>query len=128
LIADSLLAVVAQRLVRKNCQYCKEEYKPHVKVIEKVAELVPAGSTFYKGRGCNKCNNTGYSGRVMIVEILKISDTISQMIGKNKSKFEIAKVAQEKGLFTPMVSDGVSKALHGIIPLEEVTRVARGEH
>lgn len=128
LIADSLLAVVAQRLVRKNCKYCKEEYKPHIKIIEKVADHIPAGSTFYKGKGCNKCNNTGFSGRVMIVEILKISDTISQMIGKNKSKFEISKVAQEKGLFTPMLSDGVSKALHGIIPLEEVTRVAKGEH
>ena len=64
----------------------------------------------------------------MIVEILKINDTISQMIAKNKSKYEISSVAKEKGLFTPMSSDGVSKALRGVIPLEEVTRVSRGEH
>ena len=128
LIADSLLAVVAQRLVRKNCKYCNEKYKPHSKLIEKVAKYIPPNSVFYKGKGCNKCGNTGYSGRVMIVEILSINGTLSQMIAQNKNKFEILKVAQEEGLFMPMIVDGVSKALRGLIPLEEVMRVTTGGH
>jgi general secretion pathway protein E/type IV pilus assembly protein PilB len=128
LIADSLLGVVAQRLVRKNCQYCKVEYKPHVKILNHVSEHIPAEAIFYKGRegGCPKCNMTGYDGRIMLVEILKINDTISQMIATNKNKFEIAKVAKEEGLFTPMVHDGLNKALAGIVPLEEVVRVTKG--
>ncbi|MEA1955102.1 MAG: ATPase, T2SS/T4P/T4SS family [Campylobacterota bacterium] len=126
LIADSLLAIVAQRLVRKNCLHCRHVYKPHAKILEKVSKYIPKDAVFYKGRGCNKCNKTGYSGRVMIVEILKLNDEISKMISQNKNKFEIAKVAQESGIFTPMVFDGVSKALKGIIPLEEVIRVTKG--
>ncbi len=126
LIADSLLAVVAQRLVRKNCKYCKQEYKPHAKLLEQVKEYLPENPIFYKGKGCSKCNMEGYSGRIMIVEILKINDKISQMISKNANKFEIAKAAIEDGVFTPMISDGVKKALDGIISLEEVLRVTKG--
>ncbi len=126
LIADSLLAVVAQRLVRKNCEYCKVEYKPHKNLLAKVQSYVGTNPLFYKGKGCPKCNMSGYNGRLMIVEILQISDAISLMISNNASKFEIAKAAQEEGMFTPMVADGVKKALQGIIPLEEVMRVTKG--
>ncbi|MEA1982078.1 MAG: ATPase, T2SS/T4P/T4SS family [Campylobacterota bacterium] len=126
LIADSLLAIVAQRLVRKNCTYCKEEYHPHVKLLTQVRDHLPENPIFYKSKGCTKCGMSGYSGRIMIVEILKVNDKISQMISGNASKFEIAKVAQEEGLFRPMVGDGVKKALQGVIPLEEVMRVTKG--
>ena len=126
LIADSLLAVVTQRLVRKNCQYCKEEYKPHVKLLEHVKRYLPDNAVFYKGKGCHRCNMTGYSGRIMIVEILKINDRVSQLISENKSKFEISKVAQEDGVFTLMVKDGLKKALNGLTSLEEVVRVTKG--
>jgi len=126
LIADSLLAIVAQRLVRKNCVHCREKYHPHSKLLERIpAKYIKKDAVFYKGRGCKKCNMTGYKGRVMIVEILKINDKISQMISQNKNKFEIAQEAQEAGFFTPMVSDGISKALKGIISLEEVMRVTK---
>jgi len=125
LIADSLLAIVAQRLVRKNCVHCREKYHPHPKVLEKIPVKFSKKAVFYKGVGCNKCNMTGYKGRVMIVEILKINSEISQMISQNKNKFEIAKVAEKSGFFTPMVMDGVSKALKGLIPLEEVMRVTK---
>ena len=126
LIADSLLAIVAQRLVRKNCQYCKEEYNPHNKLIDQVKDYLPSDAIFYKGKGCQKCGMSGYDGRIMIVEILKINNEISQMIAKNKSKFDIAAKSAEIGLFSPMVSDGVKKAMAGIITLEEVVRVAKG--
>ncbi len=126
LIADSLLAIVAQRLVRKNCIHCKEEYRPHAKLLEKVSDYIPPNPIFHKSKGCSKCGMSGYSGRVMIVEILKVNELISQMISKNKNKFEIAQVAEEKGFFTPMISDGISKALQGITTIEEVMRVAKG--
>ncbi|MEA1918880.1 MAG: GspE/PulE family protein [Campylobacterota bacterium] len=126
LIADSLLAVVAQRLVRKNCKYCNAEYKPHHNLIKQVEAYLPKNPVFHKGKGCPKCNMTGYSGRIMIVEILQINDQISQLISGNANKFEIAKMAKEIGLFTPMLHDGMKKALEGSIPLEEVMRVTRG--
>ena len=125
LIADSLLAIVAQRLVRKNCQLCKVEYKPHVKLINQVKDFLPADPIFYKGKGCQKCGMSGYDGRIMLVEILKINSKISQMIAANASKFDISKVAEEEGLFSQMANDGIKKALRGVIPLEEVARVTK---
>jgi len=126
LIADSLLAVVAQRLVRKNCKYCTVEYKPHKKLLSHVEEYITPETVFYKGKGCTKCNMSGFDGRVMILEILKVNDKISEMIAKNMSKYEIAKTAQAEGLFKPMVADGIKKATQGLIPLEEVMRVTKG--
>jgi len=125
LIADSLLAIVAQRLVRKNCKYCKEEYKPHVKMLNQVKDLLPEDAVFYKGKGCPRCGNSGYDGRIMLVEILKVNDKISQMVSENKNKFELSKAAQEDGMYSPMVKDGLKKALLGVIELEEVIRVTR---
>ncbi len=125
LIADSLLAVVAQRLVRKNCQYCLEEYNPHIKLINQVQDYIPEHYKFFKSKGCQKCEMSGYSGRMMIVEILKINSEISQMIANNTSKFDISNRAEELGLFTPMVEDGIKKALRGVVTLEEVVRVAK---
>ncbi len=126
LIADSLLAVVAQRLVRKNCIHCTQEYKPHQSLLRQVREYLPENPVFHKGKGCPKCNMTGYSGRIMIVEILQINNKISQAISNNANKFEIATLAQEEGFFTPMLHDGLTKVLAGLIPLEEVLRVTRG--
>lgn len=125
LIADALIAVVAQRLVRKNCKYCKEQYTPNRKILSQVKEYLPENPIFYKGKGCSKCNMTGYDGRVMIVEILNVNENISQMISENATKFEIAKTAKAKGLYKPMIADGVNKALQGITTLEEVFRVAK---
>ena len=125
LIADSLLAVVAQRLVRRNCIHCNTVYKPQKSIIRQIEEFIPQDAVFHKGKGCPKCNMTGYSGRVMILEILQINDKISQLISTNANKFEIAKMAKEEGMFTPMLQDGINKALQGIIPLEEVMRVTR---
>jgi len=126
LIADSLLAIVAQRLVRKNCKYCTKEHKPHKKLLEHIKDFLPENPKFYKGVGCPRCAMTGHDGRIMVVEILKVNNKISQMIATNSSKFEIAKVAQEYNLFKPMVYDALKKALEGTIPLEEVVRITRG--
>ena len=125
LISDSLIGVVAQRLVRNICASCKQEFNPPVKSIEKVKEYLPETYTFYKGEGCIKCSFTGYSGRTMISEILRISETVSHMISINMNKYEIARKAEEEDDFEPMIIDGMAKALRGVTTLEEVLRVAK---
>lgn len=125
LIADSLVGIVAQRLVRKICPLCKKEHNPPKATIDKIKEHLPENYQFYKGEGCVKCTFTGYSGRTMISEILKISETVSHMISINMNKYEISRSAEENGEFQPMLIDGITKALRGETTLEEVIRVAK---
>jgi type II secretory ATPase GspE/PulE/Tfp pilus assembly ATPase PilB-like protein len=124
LIADSLVGIVTQRLVRQICLNCKVEHKPQLTIIEKVKEYLPETYTFYHGKGCSKCEFTGYKGRIMICEILNITDTISTQISEEKNKHEIYQEAL-KGGFEPMVIDGIGKALESTTTLEEVLRVVR---
>ena len=125
LIADSLVGVLAQRLVRKICPYCKKEHKSPRKMLEKIKKYLPQDYEFYKGEGCIRCGFSGYSGRTMISEILQISETISHLISINMNKYEIAKKAEENDGFEPMIVDGVKKAMQGITTLDEVLRVAK---
>lgn len=125
LIADSLIAVVAQRLVRTICPYCKHEIKPHVSVLNRIGDLLPDNATFYAGKGCVKCNNTGYAGRILISEILQITENIAKMVSAGKSKYEISKFARESEGFEPMIIDGIYKASQGVTTLDEVLRVTK---
>jgi len=125
LIADSLVGIVAQRLVRKICPECKSETKPHKNLLRRVERWITEDSKFYAGKGCPKCNNTGYSGRLLISEILMVNETIAKMIADESSKYEIARFAQEHNGFEPMIIDGLSKVLRGITTLDEVLRVTK---
>ncbi len=125
LISDSLIGVIAQRLVRTICPSCKETFSPPLKAVEKVKDYLPENYQFYKGRGCVKCNFSGYKGRTMICEIMKVTETVSHMISINMNKYEILRKAEEEGDFEPMIIDGVAKALKGLTTLEEVLRVAK---
>lgn len=125
LIADSVLAIVAQRLVRKICPACKHEVKPHKNLLAKVEAHITSETLFYKGKGCSKCDLSGYAGRIMISEILVITEKISKMIAKGATNFEIAHFAQEHEGFKPMLFDGLKKAAQGITTLDEVLRVTK---
>ncbi|MFK5882475.1 MAG: GspE/PulE family protein [Sulfurospirillum sp.] len=125
LIADSLVGVMAQRLVRKICPYCKKEHRVPKNMLDSVKKYLPSEYKFFKGEGCIRCGFSGYSGRTMISEILKISETISHLISINMNKYEIARKAEENDGFEPMMIDGLKKALAGITTLEEVLRVAK---
>jgi general secretion pathway protein E/type IV pilus assembly protein PilB len=125
LIADSLLAIVAQRLVRKICLSCKHEVKPHKHLLAKIESHISPDTIFYKGKGCSKCDMSGYSGRIMISEILVISEEISKMIAIGATNHEIASYAQANDGFQPMLLDGLKKATQGIITLDEVLRVVK---
>lgn len=125
LVADSLVGIVAQRLVRQICQECKTEANPHKNLLRRVTHLITEESKFYTGIGCPKCSQTGYSGRVLISEILVINETISKMVADEASKYDIARYAQEHTGFEPMILDGMNKVLRGITTLDEVLRVTR---
>ncbi len=124
LIADSLIGIVSQRLARKICPHCKQKYRPHKSVLEKIEKYLPKNAVFYKGAGCAKCFFTGYSGRIVISEILENKEQISHLISINANKFEIAKEAKKYG-YAPMIIDGLRKALLGITTLEEILRVVK---
>jgi len=125
LIADSLLAVVAQRLVRKICPYCKQEVKYHKNILKKVQRLLPENAKFYRGKGCEKCEMSGYIGRTIISEIFKVDDMIAQKITENSSKLELTRYAIKKRLYRPMIIDGLRKVIKGITTIEEIFRVTR---
>ena len=125
LISDSLIGVVAQRLVRKICPYCKKEHKLQKNVYAKLKDYLPEDYKVYMGTGCDKCGFSGYSGRILICEILRVNPTISHMISIGMNKYEIAQKAEEEHVYSPMIHDGISKALQGITSIEEVLRVTR---
>jgi general secretion pathway protein E len=125
LVSGALVAIQAQRLVRKICPYCKapDVLTPHI--LEEIQSYVTVENpTFYKGQGCKECNNTGYQGREMISEVLPISDTLSRMIAANASKEKLTEQAMAEGFIT-MFEDGIHKALAGETTVEEIFRVAR---
>ncbi len=125
LISDSLVGVVAQRLVRKICPYCKKEYRLQKSTFQKIEKYLPKEYKFYKGEGCDRCSFTGYNGRIMINEILKVDESISHMISIGMNKYEIAKKAEEIGSYHPMIADGILKAINGITTIDEVLRVTK---
>ncbi len=125
MIADSVVGVVAQRLVRKICPMCKTTYKPPKSLLKKIKKYLPPEYTFFKGEGCSRCNFTGYFGRTMISEVLKVDEKIAKLISEGANKFEIYEYAVQNGNFKPMLQDGVEKALKGITTIQELLRVAK---
>ena len=125
MIADAMVGVVAQRLVRKICPYCKKETQlpPNIKKI--VQKYLPQEYTLYKGAGCSKCDFSGYYGRTMISEVLLIDEDIAKLISEGATKFEIYEYAVAHKDFKPMIYDGVKKALKGVTTIEEVLRVTK---
>jgi len=124
LVSGALVAIQAQRLVRKICPYCKKETVLSEEFLRDVKQYLPENPTFYKGEGCKECGHSGYAGREMISEVLTISETFSRMIAANASKEEMTNQALKEG-FVTMFEDGVNKALEGKTTIEEIYRVAR---
>ena len=128
LISTAVLGVQAQRLVRKICPECKEEYKPNFPVPDAVLDYFGFTQNdlkeikFYHGKGCKKCNNKGYKGRASILEVLPITETIREMILKGGSTDDVRNQAIKEGMRT-MVMDGWIKIFKGITTLDEVMRV-----
>ena len=125
LISGSLIAIEAQRLVRKLCPHCKTTYTLPKTAYDEIKAMLPENYQFYKNNGCEKCSQTGYLGREMISEILPISEKISSMIAQGASKSDIKEQAIQEG-FVDMYHDGIIRAANGITSLDEIARVAKG--
>ena len=125
LISSSLLAVVAQRLVRMLCEHCKEPYKPDMTM--QALGLRPDRLnkyTFYRARGCDQCFQTGYRGRVGIYEIMLMGHKLKTLIQKTYDSYQIKQEALKLGM-TTLRRDGLEKVLRGITTIEEVVRVTQ---
>ena len=125
LLASSLSAVLAQRLVRTICSACREEYEPPAAVVKKVeAAMGDAFSfTFYHGRGCGECNGTGYKGRMGIHELLVVSPEVREIIrSQGASEVRIRQAARKEG-FRTLLEDALEKMKQGLTSVEEVERV-----
>jgi type IV pilus assembly protein PilB len=125
LITASLAAVISQRLVRKICPECKEEYKPGKEIINElnIPESELKGRHFYIGKGCSNCDNSGYRGRMAILEIMTTNDEINSLIIEQSSTETIKQAAIRNGMHT-MVESGLDAACNGLTTLEEVAREA----
>ena len=125
LISGALVAIQAQRLVRKICTHCKVVDELSASVLEEIKGSVPKGTVFYKGKGCKECGGSGYMGREMICEVLPISEKISSMIAKGESKEAMLEEAKAEG-FVGLFENGIQKAIDGITSIEEILKVAKG--
>lgn len=127
LVASTVNIAIGQRLVRKICQECKESVEMTEALKDNLVKM-PFGSLirdehiFYKGKGCDKCNNSGFSGRICINEVLVADDEIREAILQKKSSSEIRNIAMKNGM-TTMLQDGFLKVLAGETTVEEILRV-----
>jgi len=125
LLASSLNLIIAQRLVRKICEQCKEPITLSEEVLKRM-RIDPKKSkdaAFHHGRGCAACGGTGYLGRLPIFEFLAIDDDIGEMIIRNASEAQIREASRQKG-YGGLLESGVNKALAGLTTAEEVLSVA----
>jgi type II secretory ATPase GspE/PulE/Tfp pilus assembly ATPase PilB-like protein len=132
IMSSSINIALAQRLLRKLCQYCKKEIVLEGETKKKIDEILNSivdkteipkiTDKVCVAVGCEKCNNTGYKGRIGIYEGIKLNPSINEAINNNSSEDEIAKVALSEGILT-MTQDGAIKILNGITTIEELERV-----
>jgi type IV pilus assembly protein PilB len=126
LVASSVLAVMAQRLVRKVCPKCKMKYEPPAHVLAGLGlrpELAKKAN-FMKGRGCGNCSKKGYRGRMGIFELMPMTTQIREMAFKGESTETIRRTARKQGMRT-LFEDGIVKAIKGLTTLDEVLRITQ---
>jgi type IV pilus assembly protein PilB len=126
LLSASLRGVLAQRLVRRICSSCKTEYDPPAgikRIVDAECADVPK---YYRGVGCKKCRNTGYTGRIAIHELFIPDDDVLEMINERISTKRLRAKALERGMI-PLQRDGIEKVKAGIVSIEEVLRTAVGD-
>ncbi len=127
LVASGVRAVLAQRLVRTNCNTCKAPYTPEEIEIRRLAFPVDAESIeFLHGTGCDSCNDTGYTGRLGVYELLQTSDDMRTMIMKGSSSADMRYQARVEGM-TTLRGDAWKKVLNGITTVEEVNRKTKAD-
>ena len=127
LISSSVIMACAQRLIRRVCLNCREEFVPEPEMFERLGIEPDKGAVFYHGVGCDRCKGRGYSGRAAIIEALPVSEAIRRLIIKRASAAVIKNQAITEGMKTLRMV-GIDKAMEGITTLEEVWRVTAEDH
>lgn len=128
MICDSLVAVVAQRLVRRVCPACKEPYElPRAHPYRKLFNLGEDRISLARGKGCSACNNTGYRGRMVISECMIMTPELREAIELRRPSTELYAIVARSG-FVDMISDGVAKALEGYTTLDELFKFAQDKN
>jgi len=124
LLASTLNLIIAQRLVRRICEHCKEPVELSEEVLKrlKIAPELAKNSVFYRGRGCKACGGTGYSGRLPVFEFLVIDNDMREKIITGGSESQIRAMARQKG-YNGLLESGVSNMLKGLTTAEEVLSV-----
>jgi len=120
MVAPSVIGVMAQRLVARICDSCKEAYYPSREVLQKY--FVEEGLSevpFYRGRGCPACRHTGYKGRIAFHELVLVTDEVRTLISEGRSSQEISRAAAKAG-YRPLRYDALKKVLLGLTTIEEV--------
>ena len=128
LASSSLIAIMAQRLVRKVCPDCKEQYEPAAHELRELglADSAQESGKFFVGAGCDRCFQTGYRGRTGVYELMLVNAEIQELIYKRETAGKIKKVALEAGMQT-LRMDGARKVLAGITTIAEVLRVTQAD-
>jgi type IV pilus assembly protein PilB len=123
LITATVEAILAQRLVRRICVNCKEEVVPDADALAdlEVTSDQIVGKKFFRGRGCDKCNNSGYKGRLGLYELLIMTDELRDMVIRNASTEELREVARKGGMVT-LRDSGMIGIYDGLTTAEEVIR------
>jgi type IV pilus assembly protein PilB len=121
LVGASVNLIVAQRLVRKICGNCREEYEPNPEHLERL-RIHEEGYTFYHGAGCDACGKTGYSGREGVFELLRMTPTVKELVNRRASELDLRKAALSAGT-RMLLQDALDKVAQGITTVEEVLRV-----
>ncbi len=129
LIASSVVMAMAQRLVRKLCENCKQVYTPEISLLNRIGltEQEVQAITFYKPVGCEECNGTGYKGRLAIFEIMEMTPAIAKLTMERSNTGVIRDQARKDGMIL-LIEDGLRKIKQGLTTIDEVLAVATIEH
>ncbi|MGE4285840.1 MAG: type II secretion system ATPase GspE [Phycisphaerae bacterium] len=126
LVSSSIIAILAQRLVRRICPHCRTEYRPTDYELAELNLTRESTKHFYKGIGCEKCFGTGYRGRLGIYELMLVNEELREMVSDNRPAGVLKKLALEQGLKT-LRMDGALKVISGETTIQEVLRVTQSD-
>jgi type II secretory ATPase GspE/PulE/Tfp pilus assembly ATPase PilB-like protein len=128
MVAATVRAILAQRLVRCICSTCSEVYEPSDEEQRIVESVLPGTDAreLYRGAGCENCNNTGYQGRVGVFELLLTNEELKEMMLRNASSTQLRQRGRELGMKT-LREDGVLKVINGVTTLAELLRVTQAD-
>jgi len=126
LISSVLLLIIAQRLVRRVCPYCRESFVPNDSVLSLWGIERQSQDQFYRAKGCFNCMNTGYKERTGVFEVLEVNEMVQQMIIDHRSAHEITQVIHDSGHLKSLKEDALIKVRRGLTTFEEAGGVAMG--